>query len=74
MENRQKGIRNSFCARKVQGYAAEAKIYYAGAMRGLVGEDGVSICSGHRNAFGLSRDSEDARFLNSEWKGWPRGF
>jgi hypothetical protein len=72
VEYGQKGVRNSFFAWKVQGYSAKAQIYYASAMRGLVGKDGVSICSSHRDTFGLSGNREDARFIDGERKSGPR--
>jgi hypothetical protein len=64
----QESVGNTLGAWEVQGDAAKAKIHDASTMRGLVAEDSVGVCSGHGNAFGLSRNSEDARFLDGKGK------
>jgi hypothetical protein len=72
MQYGQEGVRNALGAWEVQGDAAKAKIDDASTMSGLIAEDGVRVCSCHGNAFGLSRNSEDARFLDGERKSGPR--
>jgi len=66
VKNGEEGVRNAFHTREIECHAAEAEVYDAGAMSGLVAKHGVGVCAGHRNALRFTGHGVKARFFGCQ--------
>src|SRR5215470_19965541 len=59
VQDGQQSLRKVFIQREVERHPPEAEVHYAGALYGLVRENGVRIRAGHGNSFGFAGNGVD---------------